>query len=215
MDQSKFLRFFVVTLAFCTKVYINRHTRVNDKRKDYPNPKRPPHKTAPNSYRLITSPTMMWKILTEQIFVVIYFSLISHGLFFFNCRVFLIRFAFLYPEQIDKKKSSPEVSYYLDFSSLLYLLESGSRVSLVRSTLVSKVPYYLDFSSLLYLHEFGTRTSQGIAISQSYFASFIELYIGMTTSRPNRKYSFFLALHCGQSGARTESNLEINSLSLH
>ena len=54
---------------------------------------------------------------------------------------------FLYPGQSGKK--SP--TRYLDCYLLLYLHESGTRESLVCSVLFFKVSYYLDFSSLLYV----------------------------------------------------------------
>ena len=51
------------------------------KRKDLPDPKRPPKKgTASNSYRPITCLQMIWKILTAQISEKIYYSLISRRL---------------------------------------------------------------------------------------------------------------------------------------
>ena len=59
------------------------------------------------------------------------------------------------------------VSYYLDYSSFLYLYECSTKVSLVCPTLVSKVSYYLDIYSLLYLCGFGKRLLQGVALFQT------------------------------------------------
>ena len=78
-----------------------------------------------------------------------------------------------------------KVSYYLHFSYLLHLPVWGTSAFLLRSALVSKVSLYLDFSSLFYLPESHTRSSLGIVLSQSYFSSFIVLYIDRTTSCPS------------------------------
>ena len=58
-----------------------RHTRMDDKRKDYSDPKRHLKTNCPNYYRPITCLPMMWKILTPQIREEIYYLLIKHGLF--------------------------------------------------------------------------------------------------------------------------------------
>ena len=64
-------------------------------------------------------------------------------------------------------KGRLESAHYLDNSSFLYLHESGTRVSLVRFMLVSKLSYYLDFSSLFYLCGSGTSLLQGVVLFQA------------------------------------------------
>ena len=86
-----------------------------------------------------------------------------------------------------------KVSYYFESSSVFDLYVSGTRSSFVCSTLVFQVSYYLAFPSLCCLYESDKRASIGIALSQSYFASFCVLYIGKTASRPsNMYYGYFL-----------------------
>ena len=54
---------------------------MDDKRKDYPDPKRPPKTTAHNNYRPIMCLSMMWKRQMAQIRKEMYDLLISCGLF--------------------------------------------------------------------------------------------------------------------------------------
>ena len=71
-------------------------------------------------------------------------------------------------------KGPLKVSFYLDFSLLLYLHESGARESLVRSSMVSKLPYNIVFSSLL----ISTNLAQGYHKELFYLSlsSFLSLY---------------------------------------
>ena len=85
---------------------------------------------------------------------------------FLSCFLYYLRVFFT---QVRLVNGSLEVPYYLDYSSFLYLYESGTRTSLIYSSLVSKVSYYHDFSSILYLHRSGTRLLQGVALSQVSF----------------------------------------------
>ena len=104
------------------------------------------------------------------------------------------------------QKVSLEVSDHLDFSSLLYLHESGTRISLVLSVQVCKVSYYL--------RRCGPRSPKGIALSQSYFASFIVLYTGKTAHVQTTCKMAFLVLFTLQVRAQSDANLEVTSCPL-
>ena len=137
-----------------------------------------------NSFRFFyTQDSLVKGQVSERRGILIANSRSLSGTFVSNCRVLLIHFTFFILRSVWQK--IPSMYHYLDFSSVPYLHKSNTRASLVRSALVSKVPSNFDFFLLLYLHESGTRSSKRIALSQSYFASFIVLYIDMTTSCPS------------------------------
>ena len=77
-----------------------------------------------------------------------FFNRASQG----SCSVNSLR---AFDSQDSLVKGTLEVSYYLSYSSFLYLYESATGASLVRSTQASKISYYLDFFSLIYLHRYG------------------------------------------------------------